>query len=49
MQNSEKLTPEQISEFLKGSAEISFTGGSRVEVYGWVQGVLIAQQFAAQS
>src|SRR5580698_5866895 len=49
MQNSEKLTPEQISEFLKGSAGISFTGGSRVEVYGWVQGVLIAQQFATQS
>jgi len=49
MQNSEKLTPEQISEFLKGSAEISFTTGSRVEVYGWVQGILVAQQFASQS
>jgi transposase InsO family protein len=49
MQNSEKLTPEQISEFLKGSAEISFTTGSRVELYGWVQGVLVAQEFASQS
>jgi len=49
MQNSEKLTPQQISEFLKGSEEISFTAGSRVEVYGWVQGVLVAQEFAGQS
>lgn len=49
MQNSEKPTPEQISEFLKGSEEISFTAGSRVEVYGWVQGVLVAQEFASQS
>jgi transposase InsO family protein len=49
MQNSEKLTPEQISEFLKGSAEISFTTGSRIELYGWVQSVLVAQEFAGQS
>jgi transposase InsO family protein len=49
MQNSEKLTPEQISEFLKGSAEISFTGGNKAAVYKWVQSVLVAQEFAGQS
>jgi transposase InsO family protein len=49
MQNSEKLTPEQISEFLKGSAEISFTAGNKAAVYEWVQGVLVAQEFAGQS
>lgn len=49
MQNGEKLTPQQISEFLKGSEEISFTAGSKAEVYSWVQGVLVAQEFAGQS
>src|ERR1700683_4792349 len=49
MQNSEKLTPEQISEFLKGSAEISLTTGCKVKVYGWVQDLLVAREFASQS
>src|ERR1019366_2034105 len=49
MQNGEKLTPQRISEFLKGSEEISFTAGSRAALYGWVQGVLVAQEFASQS
>jgi transposase InsO family protein len=49
MQNGEKLNPKQISEFLKGSEEISFTAGSKAEVYNWVQGVLVAQEFAGQS
>src|SRR5260370_39757141 len=40
MQNSERLSPQQISEFLKGSEEISFIAQSKVEVYGWVQRVL---------
>jgi hypothetical protein len=49
MQNGEKLSRKQISEFLKGSEEISFTAGSKAEVYSWVQGVLVAQEFALQS
>jgi hypothetical protein len=49
MQNGEKLTPQHISEFLKGSEEISFTAGSKAEVYSWVQSVLVAQEFASQS
>ena len=49
MQNGKKLNPKQISEFLKGSEEISFTAGSKAEIYSWVQGVLVAQEFAGQS
>jgi|SRR5271166_964053 len=48
MQNSERLTRQQIGEFLKGSEEISFTGQSKEEVYGWVQRVLVAQEFGHQ-
>jgi len=33
MQNGEKLTPQRISEFLKGSEEISFAVASKAEVY----------------
>ena len=49
MQNGEKLSLEQISDFLRGSGEIDFAAGSKVEVYGWVQGVLVAQEYAGQS
>src|ERR1019366_251109 len=49
MQNGEKLSLEQISDFLRGSGEIDFAAGSKVEVYGWGQGVLVAQEYAGQS
>lgn len=48
MQNSERLTRQQIGEFLKGSEELSFTAQSKEEVYGWVQRVLVAQEFGHQ-
>ena len=48
MQNAEKLTREQIIEFLKGSEGIEFRGQNRAEVYGWVQGVLVGQEYAVQ-
>ena len=48
MQNSERLTRQQISDFLKASEEINFSGQSRAEVYGWVQRVLVAQEFGGQ-
>jgi transposase InsO family protein len=48
MQNSERLTRRQIGEFLKGSEELSFTAQSKEEVYGWVQRVLVAQEFVQQ-
>lgn len=48
MQNAERLTPEQIQEFLKGSEGIEFAGQSRAERYEFVQRVLVAQEYAAQ-
>jgi transposase InsO family protein len=48
MQNSERLTRQQISDFLKASEEITFQGQSRAEVYGWVERVLVAQEFGRQ-
>lgn len=45
MENIESLTPERITDFLSGSAEIQFTGQSRAERYAWVQATLIEQQY----
>ena len=48
MRNADALTREQIQEFLKGSEGIEFSGQNRSELYGWVQQVLVAQEYAAQ-
>lgn len=48
MQNAEALTEEQINDFLKGSAEVIFAGQNKQEVYRWVQGLLVAQEFIQQ-
>jgi transposase InsO family protein len=48
MQNAERLSQEQIQEFLKGSQAIEFQGPSRAERYQFVQQVLVAQEYAAQ-
>src|SRR5580698_575339 len=48
MQNAGALTKEQVQEFLKGSEAIEFSGQNRSELYGWVQQVLVAQEYAAQ-
>lgn len=48
MQNAEVLTQEQIAEFLRGSQSIEFTGQNRAELYGFVQSVLVGQEYAAQ-
>lgn len=49
MQNSESLTRPQISDFLKASEEIVFSGANQREVYAWVERVLVAQEFKGQS
>src|ERR1035438_5241355 len=49
MQNGEGLTTEQIQEFLKGSEAVSFVGQDKKEVYGWVERVLVAQEFTQQN
>ena len=48
MQNAEVLTRKQLSEFLQGSEGIEFNGQDRTELYGWVQRVLVAQEYAVQ-
>jgi transposase InsO family protein len=48
MQNGERLTTEQINNFLKGSEEVIFAGQNKKEVYGWVQDLLVAQEFSQQ-
>lgn len=48
MQNAETVTEAQIQEFLKGSQGITFEGQSRGDRYRWVQGVLVAQEYAVQ-
>jgi transposase InsO family protein len=47
MQNAEELNPEQISEFLKASHGIVFSGQGRAETYAWTQRVLVAQEYAS--
>jgi transposase InsO family protein len=45
MQNSERLTREQIHDFLEGTEGVNFAGQDKREVYGWVERVLVAQEF----
>ena len=47
MQNAEELNLEQISEFLRASHEIVFSGQGRAETYAWTQQVLIAQEYVS--
>src|SRR5258708_7814495 len=46
MQNAERLSREQIREFLDSSGGIEFAGQGRAEVYAWTERVLVAQEFA---
>ncbi len=48
MQNAERLSQEQIQEFLKASQAIEFTGQSKAERYQFVQRVLVAQEYLVQ-
>ena len=48
MQNAERLTQEQIREFLRSSEPIEFSGQNRGEMYAWVQRVLVGQEYAVQ-
>jgi len=48
MKNAERLTPEEIDDFLKGSSEIEFAGESRQEIYDWIAATLVEQEYFAQ-
>ena len=49
MQNAESLTEEQIRQFLTSSETIEFRGQNRAELYGWVEPMLVAQEYATRS
>jgi transposase InsO family protein len=46
---AEKLSLEAMVRFLRASEEIRFSGQGRQQVYSWVEGVLVQQQYAQQS
>src|SRR5437660_4047980 len=49
MENTDALTSQQISEFLKGNEGLQFTDQKRSEVYRTIERILVAQQYFKQS
>jgi hypothetical protein len=45
---SEKLSLEAMSRFVEASEEIRFESKNRKQVYGWLEGVLVEQEYALQ-
>jgi transposase InsO family protein len=45
---AEKLSLEAIGRFVEASEELRFEGENRQQVYGWVERVLVQQEFAQQ-
>lgn len=45
---AEKLSLEAIGRFVEASEEIRFEGANRRQVYGWVEGVLVQQEYLQQ-
>lgn len=48
MQAAEKLSLEAIGRFVAASEGIHFEGANRTQVYGWVERVLVQQEYARQ-
>ena len=48
MHEAEKLSLEAIGRFVEASEEIHFEGANRTQVYGWVERVLVQQEYARQ-
>jgi hypothetical protein len=46
MDDSEKMSLNQMQAFLEGSTEVRFAGQSRAEVYGWVESTLVGHAYA---
>ena len=45
---AEKLSLEEIRRFVEGSEGLHFEGRNRKQVYGWVEQVLVGQQYSSQ-
>ena len=48
MKNGERLSLEQIGEFLSASEEFRFEANNREELYGWVGRTLVEQEYGGQ-
>jgi transposase InsO family protein len=48
MKNGERLSLEQIGEFLAASEEFRFEANNREELYGWVGRTLVEQEYGGQ-
>ena len=48
MHEAEKLSLEAIGRFVEASEEIRFEGANRRQVYGWVERLLVQQEYALQ-
>ena len=48
MDDAEKLSLEGIGRFVRASEEIQFAAENREQLYGWVERVLVGQQYAEQ-
>ncbi len=45
---AEKLSLEAIGRFVEASEEIRFEGADRSQVYGWVERLLVGQEYGIQ-
>jgi hypothetical protein len=48
VQEAEKLSLEEIRGFVGASARIRFESHDRGQIYGWVEGMLVQQEYARQ-
>ena len=47
MQNAQRLTLQQMRQFVAASGSLAFAGADRKEIYGLVEGALRVQQYLA--
>jgi transposase InsO family protein len=48
MEDSKRLSRDEIRAFLAGTAPVEFAGQSRAEIYGWVEGMPVRHEYAGQ-
>lgn len=48
MDDSKRLSLDEMRAFLAGTAPVEFAGQSRAEVYRWVEGLLVRHEYASQ-
>jgi hypothetical protein len=48
MDDSKRLSLEEIRAFLAGAAPVEFAAQGRAEIYAWVEGVLVGHEYAWQ-